>query len=59
MSVIEVALKKRVQVSLAISNNPKRANIELLKTRLKSFMGYCRKHRLSSGYVDWLYLVSR
>ena len=59
MSVIEVALKKRVQVSLAISSNPKKANIELLKTRLKSFMGYCRKHRLSSGYVDWLYLVSR
>ena len=59
MSVIEVALKKRVQVSLAISNNPKKANIELLKTRLKSFMGYCRKHRLSSGSVDWLYLVSR
>lgn len=57
MSVIEVAFKKRVQVSLAVSN--KKANIELLKTRLKSFMGYCRKHRLSSGYVDWLYLVSR
>ncbi len=58
MSIIEVALNKRRQVSLAISKD-KRANIELLKARYRSFINYCRKRGLSVGFIDWLYQVTR
>jgi hypothetical protein len=51
MTIIETAFKKRAQIMHA-------KNIDLLKIRYHSFLHYCRKHRLSIYYVDWLYLIS-